>query len=116
HGGTEAVMTADLWLALGTVFICLILSAFFSGSETALTGASRARMHALEKGGDAKAGIVNRLLTMRERLIGAILIGNNIVNILASSLATSVLVALFGSAGVIYATAAMTVLVVVFSE
>ncbi len=109
-------MTADLWLALGTVFICLILSAFFSGSETALTGASRARMHALEKGGDANASIVNRLLAMRERLIGAILIGNNIVNILASSLATSVLVALFGSAGVIYATAAMTVLVVVFSE
>src|SRR5690606_4684596 len=61
-------------------------------------------------------GIVNRLLTMRERLIGAILIGNNVVNILASSLATSVLVALFGNAGVIYATAAMTVLVVVFSE
>ncbi|APF36360.1 HlyC/CorC family transporter [Chelatococcus daeguensis] len=109
-------MTADLWLAIGTVFICLILSAFFSGSETALTAASRARMHALEKGGDAQAGIVNRLLSLRERLIGAILIGNNIVNILASSLATSVLVAFFGSAGVIYATAVMTVLVVVFSE
>ncbi|GGG45181.1 HlyC/CorC family transporter [Chelatococcus composti] len=109
-------MTADLWLALGTVLICLILSAFFSGSETALTAASRARMHALEKSGDAKAGIVNRLLSMRERLIGSILIGNNVVNILASSLATSVLVALFGNAGVIYATAAMTVLVVVFSE
>ncbi len=109
-------MTADLWLALGTVLICLILSAFFSGSETALTAASRARIHALEKSGDAKAGIVNRLLSMRERLIGSILIGNNVVNILASSLATSVLVALFGNAGVIYATAAMTVLVVVFSE
>src|SRR5690606_36013067 len=83
HGGTDAVMTADLWLALGTVLICLILSAFFSGSETALTAASRARMHALEKSGDAKAGIVNRLLSMRERLIGSILIGNNVVNILA---------------------------------
>jgi Mg2+/Co2+ transporter CorB len=73
------------WIALAIVVFCLALSAFFSGAETALTAASRARMHALEKGGDGRAKTVNRLLLMRERLIGAMLIGNNIVNIGASA-------------------------------
>ena len=68
------------------------------------------------KHGNRKAGIVNRLLEQRERLIGALLLGNNAVNILASSLATSVFLAWFGDVGVIYATALMTVLVVVFAE
>src|SRR5262249_28867044 len=62
------------------------------------------------------AGLVNRLLEARERLIGALLLGNNAVNILASSLATSVFLVWFGDVGVIYATVAMTVLVVVFAE
>lgn len=104
------------WLALGIVFVCLLFSAFFSASETAMTAASRARMHALEQGGDKRAGIVNRLLTIRERLIGAVLIGNNIVNIGASAFATSVLVALFGDAGVIYATVALSVMIIIFAE
>jgi Mg2+/Co2+ transporter CorB len=77
---------------------------------------SRARMLRLEKKGNRSAGIVNRLLEARERLIGALLLGNNAVNILASSLATSVFLIWFGDVGVIYATIAMTVLVVVFAE
>jgi len=104
------------WIALAIVVFCLALSAFFSGAETALTAASRARMHALEKGGDGRAKTVNRLLLMRERLIGAMLIGNNIVNIGASAFTTSVLVAIFGAEGVIYATIVMSVLVIIFSE
>ncbi|MCP8938694.1 HlyC/CorC family transporter [Alsobacter sp. SYSU M60028] len=107
---------ANPWLALLIVVFCLALSAFFSGAETALTAASRARMHALQAAGDRRAGIVNRLLLARERLIGAMLIGNNVVNIGASAFTTSVLVELFGSGGVIYATVAMSVLVVVFAE
>ena len=68
------------WLALGVVAICLLLSAFFAGSETALTASSRARMHRLEKQGNRRAAVVNRLLQARERLIGALLLGNNAVN------------------------------------
>jgi Mg2+/Co2+ transporter CorB len=104
------------WAAALIVLVCLILSAFFSASETAMTAASRARMHALEGSGDKRAGIVNRLLFMRERLIGSMLIGNNIVNIGASAFTTTVLVGLLGEAGVIYATIIMSVLVIVFSE
>ncbi|MGE5162931.1 MAG: HlyC/CorC family transporter [Sphingobacteriales bacterium] len=109
-------MTANDWLSLVVVLICLLLSAFFSGSETALTASSRASMARLDKHGNRRARIVNRLLESRERLLGALLLGNNAVNIAASALATGVLLTWFGNAGVVYATVAMTVLVVVFSE
>ena len=109
-------MTANDWLSLVVVLICMLLSAFFAGSETALTASSRASMARLEKQGNKRAGIVNRLLESRERLIGALLLGNNAVNIAASALATGILLAWFGKAGVVYATIVMTVLVVVFSE
>jgi len=81
-------MNINDWLALLIICVCLLLSAFFAGSETALTASSRASMHRLEKQGNRKAGIVNRLLDARERLIGALLFGNNAVNIGASALAT----------------------------
>jgi magnesium and cobalt exporter, CNNM family len=109
-------MTANDWLSLGIVVICLLLSAFFAGSETALTASSRASMTRLEKHGNKRAAIVNRLLAQRERLIGVLLFGNNAVNIAASALATGILLAWFGKAGVLYATIVMTVIVVVFSE
>ena len=100
-----------------TILILICMSAFFSGSETALTAASRARMHQYEKDGDPRAARVNSLIGDRERLIGAILLGNNLVNILASALATSLLVSLIpGSWGVPVATLVMTVLVLVFAE
>src|SRR5664280_1865830 len=79
-------MDAHDWLALVTVFVLLLLSAFFAGSETALTASSRASMARLEKQGNQRAGIVNRLLEQRERLLGALLFGNNAVNIAASAL------------------------------
>lgn len=104
-----------LWTVLGIIFL-LILSAFFSGAETALTAASRARMHHLAEEGDRRAAVVNRLIERKERLIGALLLGNNLANIAASALATSVLVIAFGDAGVAYATLVMTALVVVFAE
>ena len=109
-------MTANDWLSLVIVLFCLLLSAFFAGSETALTASSRAIMTRLEKHGNKRAGVVNRLLEQRERLLGALLFGNNAVNIAASALATGVLLAWFGNAGVVYATVAMTIMVVVFSE
>src|SRR3954469_10124288 len=106
----------NLWLAAGIVILSLVLSAFFAAAETAFTAASRARMQALENGGDVRAGIVNRLLNQRERFIGAMLIGYNIVAVGASSFTTSVLITLFGNEGVIYATVVMSVLVIVFAE
>jgi magnesium and cobalt exporter, CNNM family len=109
-------MTLGLGITLGAIFGLLIISAFFSGSETALTAASRARMHALEEDGNRRARIVTRLLSSRERLIGAILLSYNLANIAASALATSALLTLFGDAGVAYATVVMTVLVVLFAE
>ncbi len=109
-------MNAILWAMALSIPLLVVLSAFFSGSETALTAASRARMLALEKSGDRRAGIVGRLIQERERLIGALLLGNNLVNILASALATSLFLELFGQAGVVYATLAMTLLVLVFGE
>ncbi|MFL6799117.1 MAG: CNNM domain-containing protein, partial [Xanthobacteraceae bacterium] len=102
--------------AVAVVFLCILLSSFFAGSETALTAASRATMHRLEKQGDRRATLVNRLVEARERLIGALLFGNNAVNIAASSLATGVLLSWFGDVGVVYATLVMTVLIVVFAE
>src|SRR5205814_4202292 len=109
-------MTPEDWLALVIVLICLLLSAFFSGSETALTASSRATMHRLEMHGNRRAAIVNRLLDARERMIGALLFGNNAANIAASALATGVLLAWFGDVGVFYATIVMTIVVVVFAE
>ncbi len=109
-------MIFGIGFSLAFIFLLLVASAFFSGSETALTAASRARMHSAEKGGDKRAGVVLKILDHKERMIGALLLGNNIVNITASSVAAGLLIQLFGEAGVIYASAIMTVLVVIFSE
>lgn len=107
-----------LIVPIGFIFLLLFLSAFFSGSETALTATSKARMHKLEGDGNLNARRVNLLIRDRERLIGAILLGNNLVNISATSIATSVLISVFGEGGLanIVATFVMTALVLVFSE
>ncbi len=106
----------ELILTSLAIVVLLILSAFFSGSETALTAASRARMHQLESEGNHGAIIVNRLRENKESLIGAILFGNNLVNILASALATSLLLSLVGEGAVVIATLGMTFLILICSE
>ena len=103
-------------VTLCVIFGLLLCSAFFSASETALTAASRPLMHQLEQKGDKKASTVNRVRARTDRLIGTILLGNNLVNIGASALATGALITLFGEAGVAYATIAMTILVLIFGE
>jgi Mg2+/Co2+ transporter CorB len=109
-------MPVDILLIVGAVLFLLVASAFFSGSETALTASSRARMHTLALEGDARAVVVNKLMETPERVIGTVLLGNNLVNILATSLTTSLLIRLFGEVGVAYATLLITALVVIFSE
>lgn len=109
-------MLFEIPFIAAAVLLLLLASALFSCSETALTASSRARMHSLELEGNSRARIVNRLMEVPERLIGTILIGNNLVNILATSLTTGLLISIFGEIGVAYATVVIAVLVVVFCE
>ncbi|MBV9531278.1 MAG: HlyC/CorC family transporter [Bradyrhizobium sp.] len=104
------------WLTFSIVIVLLLVSAFFAASETALIGASRGGMLRLSKQGNRDAAVVSKLVGNRERLIGALLLGNNIANIGASALATGILTAWFGKVGVLYATAVMTAVVVIFAE
>ena len=103
-------------ITLGVIALLIVLSGFFSGSETALTAASKARLSQLARKGSTRAATVVDLKDKSDSLIGAILIGNNIANILASALATSAMIALIGENGVAIATVVMTVLVVIFAE
>ena len=103
-------------LDIVVIVVSIALAAFFAGAETALTAASRARMHALEMSGDARAALVTRLIGMRGRLISSMLLGGQIVTIGSSAIATSVMLDLYGDHGVWAATAIMTALIVVFGE
>ncbi|MEO0497860.1 MAG: CNNM domain-containing protein, partial [Pseudomonadota bacterium] len=109
-------MTLAIWLMIAAILVLICTSGFFSGSETALTAASRGKMHALAKSGDGRAAIVQNLIERKDRLIATLLLANNLVNILASALATSLFLTLFGDAGVFYATVVMTIIVVIFAE
>ena len=109
-------MELTLLFSLIAIAGLLVLSALFSGSETALTASNRARIHHLLRKGNRRARIVTQLMETREHLLGAILLGNNLVNILASALATSILISHFGDFGVAIATVVMTVLILIFSE
>lgn len=109
-------MDTHLLLSLGAILVLLVISGFFSGSETSLTAVSLPRMHTLAQQGNRRAMVVNSLWDSKERLIGAILLGNNLVNIMASALATGILIRLFGDAGIAYATIVMTLLVLIFAE
>ena len=97
------------------IVVLIALSAFFNLGETALTAASRARMHALEQDGNARAAVVNRVLRSPEKMIGTILIGNTLVDVLASALASGLAIVLVGEVGVVYATVVVTFLIVVFA-
>jgi Mg2+/Co2+ transporter CorB len=116
HGIPTGGAASFDWKDVAIVFVCVLLSAFFSGSETALTAASHARMHTLEKEGDKRAVTVNRLLRQRNRMIAALLLGSTLVNIGGSAFTTSVLTVVAGENGAVYATILMTVLLLVFAE
>lgn len=109
-------MTFNLALYLLAIVALLAISGFFAGSETALTAVSKARMHHLASEGSWRAKQVNALIADRERLIGAILLANTFINILASALATSVALLLFEEGGVVITTIAMTAFILIFAE
>ncbi|WP_304615636.1 HlyC/CorC family transporter [Paracoccus sp. (in: a-proteobacteria)] len=104
------------WLTCGAIACLLAISAFFSGSETALTASSRSKLQARADKGESGAQAALRVTEDSEKLIGAILLGNNVVNILSASLATALLTRVLGSSGVAMATLVMTVLVLIFAE
>ncbi|RVV99737.1 HlyC/CorC family transporter [Mesobaculum littorinae] len=104
------------WLTAGAIIVLLVLSAFFSGSETALTAASRGKLRAQADKGSKGAQRALDITEDNERLIGSVLLGNNLVNILATSLATALFTRVFGDSGVALATLVMTLLVLIFAE
>ena len=104
------------WITGGAILLLLVMSAFFSGSETALTAASRGKLRAQADKGSRAAERALKITEDNERLIGSVLLGNNLVNILATSLATALFTRLFGDSGVALATLVMTVLVLIFAE
>ncbi len=110
------ISDAAFWITAGAILVLLVLSGFFSGSETALTAASRGKLRAAADKGSKGAERALKVTEDNERLIGSVLLGNNVVNILATSLATAVLTQLFGQNGVAAATLIMTLLVLVFAE
>lgn len=109
-------LDATFWITVAAILLLLVMSAFFSGSETALTASSRGRLQAAANRGSSGAQRALKVREDGEKLIGAVLLGNNVVNILSASLATALFSRLFGANGVAVATLVMTALVLVFSE
>ena len=109
-------LDAAFWITAVSILGLLCLSAFFSGSETALTAASRGKLKGQADKGSRGAASAMAVTEDSERMIGALLLGNNIVNILSASLATALMTRLFGDSGVALATLVMTVLVLIFGE
>ncbi|MBI1362937.1 MAG: DUF21 domain-containing protein [Proteobacteria bacterium] len=104
------------YFMIGTIAVLILFSAFFSGAETSIMASSKPKLHDLQKRGDKRAKRVYRMLKDPETLLGTILLGNNLVNIGASALATSVFLRMFGEKGIAIATLVMTVVVLIFAE
>lgn len=113
---SSALFDSAFWISSGAIVVLLVLSAFFSGSETALTAASRGKLRAQADKGSRGARAALKITEDNERLIGSVLLGNNLVNILAASLATAMFTRIFGQNGVVMATLVMTFLVLIFAE
>ncbi len=109
-------MTTSLLIAAAVIAALILLNAFFSAAETALTGASRARMASLEREGDHAARRVNALNENREKMIGAVLLGANVVQIAASAIAATIFVGLYGDLGPLITTLVLTPLLLIFGE
>lgn len=103
-------------LVFSFIILLLLFSAFFSGSETGLTGASKAKIHKFKLEGDKRADRVANLLEDKDKLITTILLGNNLVNIAATSLATSLAISYFGDDGVFIVTIVLTFVILIFAE
>ena len=109
-------ISSDVAIALASILGLIIISAFFSGSETGLTTASRARLNELERRGNKRAKTVLKLVSLPERLIGSLLLGNTLANVTASAVATAALVKVFDDSGAVIASVALTIIILIFAE
>jgi Mg2+/Co2+ transporter CorB len=109
-------MNSEIGYAILSIVCLILVSAFFSGAETGLTATSRARLTEIERRGSKRAAIALKLTALPERLIGALLLGNNLANITASAIATAALIKIFGDSGAVIASAVMTVIILIFAE
>ena len=109
-------MDTSVIIPLATIGVLTLFAAFFSAAETGLTAISRARIYHLVMEGNRRAILVSRLRREKESLIGAVLLGNNGVNVAASAIATSLAIRLWGQEGVVYVTIIMTALILIFAE
>ena len=103
-------------IQLAVLVVLLLLSAFFSSAETALTTVNRIRIQSLADEGNKRAAVVLQVISSQAKMLSAILIGNNVVNIAATALSTTLAIRLFGSAAVGAVTAVLTLLVLIFGE
>ena len=109
-------MDSTIQFHLIAVLLLMVCSALFACFETAVTATSKAKIHRLKNEGNKRAAILENLLKNREKVIGTMLLGNNAINILASAIATSLMITLFGESGLFYATVGMTLMVLIFAE
>jgi Mg2+/Co2+ transporter CorB len=109
-------MNSEIGYAILSIFCLILVSAFFSGAETGLTATSRARLTEIERRGSKRAAMALKLTELPERLIGSLLLGNNLANITASAVATAALIKMFGDSGAVIASAVMTVIILIFAE
>lgn len=111
------MMDSGLYIDIAIIVACMLMSAFFSGSETALTAVSRARIFHLMQAGNKRAALVKALRDKKDALIGTILLGNTLVNIASAAIGTVLFVKIFGPEwGPVYATVVMTIVILIFSE
>ena len=106
----------DLLIFTFNIFLLILLSGFFSSSETALTAVSEARIHELALQGNKRANTIEKILAKKEKMISTILIGNNLVNIVVSVYATSFAISFFGEFDLIFVTILLTIFLVIFAE
>ena len=109
----DDIATSTLFIILG---VLILFSAYFSGTETGMLSVNRYKLRHLAQSGDRGAKRVSKLLDRPDRLIGLILIGNNLVNILSSAIATIIGLRLYGDAGIAVATVVLTLVILIFAE
>jgi Mg2+/Co2+ transporter CorB len=109
-------MTSEIGYAILSIVCLIFVSGFFSGAETGLTATSRARLTEIERRGSKRAAMALKLTEMPERLIGSLLLGNNLANITASAVATAALIKIFGDSGAVIASGVMTIIILIFAE
>jgi putative hemolysin len=112
----STLLDLNVYVLAILLFGLIVLSSFFSGSETALLGFDWLRLRYLARKGNRRAKLLEKILRRKERLIGTILVGNNVANVAASAIATAVAISLWGERGIVVSTAVMTLVLLIFSE